>query len=123
LLRTKSGITKVYFSELPKDVQNVSLRFCDATGKASRNASTSESTNHATPFRFRLPIGLRALSKKSSTSENRYYRKHTPAAELMVIREINFHKAFLLGPIIAIVLFAVVWARFKITAIREQSSK
>jgi len=33
---------------------------------------------------------------------------------LMVRREINFHWAFLAGiAIIAIVLFAIVWARFK----------
>ena len=32
----------------------------------------------------------------------------------MMIREFNFHKAFLAGiVIIAIVLFAIVWARFK----------
>ncbi len=31
-----------------------------------------------------------------------------------MIREFNFHKAFLAGTaIIAIVLFAIVWARFK----------
>ena len=32
----------------------------------------------------------------------------------MMIREFNFHKAFLAGTaIIACVLFAIVWARFK----------
>jgi hypothetical protein len=41
--------------------------------------------------------------------------KHTPGpAESMVIREFNFHKAFLAGTaIIAIVLFTVVWRRFQ----------
>ena len=41
--------------------------------------------------------------------------KHTPGpAESMMIREFNFHKAFLAGiAIIACVLFAIVWARFK----------
>ena len=54
-------------------------------------------------------------SQKSSTSENRYYRgTHTRAAEKMILREFAFHKAFLVGTaIIASVLFAIVWARFK----------
>jgi hypothetical protein len=35
-------------------------------------------------------------------------------AESMAIQEINFHKAFLAGmAIIASMLFAIVWARFK----------
>jgi hypothetical protein len=57
-----------------------------------------------------------ALSKKSSRErESILQGKHTPgSAELMVRREFNFHWAFLAGiAIIASVLFAIVWARFK----------
>jgi hypothetical protein len=52
--------------------------------------------------------------KKLDERESILQGKHTPGpAELMVIREINFHKAFLAGTaIIASVLFAIVWARF-----------
>ena len=41
--------------------------------------------------------------------------KHTPGpAELSVIREFNFHWVFLaVIAIVAIVLFAIVWRRFK----------
>src|SRR6266536_4212396 len=36
VLKTKSGITKVYFTELPKGCSGtVSLRFCDANWKGS----------------------------------------------------------------------------------------
>ena len=54
-------------------------------------------------------------SKKLDERESILQGKHTPGpAELMVTREINFHKAFLAGiAIIASVLFAIVWARFK----------
>ena len=41
--------------------------------------------------------------------------KQTPGpAEKMILREFDFHKAYLAGiAIIAIVLFAIVWARVK----------
>src|SRR6266496_5509544 len=52
VLKTKSGITKVYFTELPKDVQE---RFHYGSATPTRKAVTqridkAESTNHATPF-------------------------------------------------------------------------
>ena len=119
VLRTKTGISKVYFAELPKDVQE---RFhygsATPTGKAvTQRIDKAESANHAAdPLVPIVPISLRNKSRKSSTSGNRSYRGNTrPApAELMMIREFNFHKAFLAGiAIIACALFAIVWARFK----------
>ena len=117
VLRTKTGISKVYFVELPRDVQE---RFhygsATPTGKAvTQRIDKAESTNHATPFVSAADRFASFVEKKLDERESILQGKHTPGpAELMVIREINFHKAFLAGiAIIAIVLFAVVWRRFK----------
>jgi hypothetical protein len=117
VLRTKSGITKVYFVELPKDVQE---RFhhgsATPTGKAvTQRIDKAESVQHATPFVSAADKFASFVEKKLDERESILQGKHTPGpAELMVTREINFHKAFLAGTaIIAIVLFAIVWARFK----------
>ena len=71
VLRTKTGISKVYFAELPKDVQD---RF--HYGPSTPNGKTvtqridkAESANHPDGFDS-LPIGLRKKSRKSSTSGN-----------------------------------------------------
>ena len=116
VIRTKTGISKIYFVELPKDVQE---RFhygsATPTGKAvTQRIDKAESANHADPLsaadRF-----AQQVAKKLDERESILQGKHTPGpAELMVIRELNFHKAFLAGTaIIASVLFAIVWARFK----------
>ena len=116
VLRTKTGISKVYFAELPKDVQE---RFhygsATPTGKAvTQRIDKAEGVNRPDPLsaadRF-----AQQVAKKLDERESILQGKHTPGpAELMVAREINFHKAFLAGiAIIAIVLFAIVWARFK----------
>ena len=120
VLKTKSGITKVYFAELPKDVQE---RFhygsATPTGKAvTQRIDKAESASHAAAS---FDAGTFAdkfaqkVEKKLDERESILQGKHTPGpAELMVIREFNFHKAFLAGiAIIATVLFAIVWARFK----------
>jgi hypothetical protein len=119
VLRTKTGISKVYFVELPKDVQ---ARFhygsATPTGKAvTQRIDKAETANHATLF-FGADSAdkfAERVAKKLDERESILQGKHTPgSAELMVIREFNFHKAFLAGiAIIAIVLFAIVWARFK----------
>src|SRR5262245_48862870 len=120
LLRTKSGISKVYFTELPKDVQE---RFhygsATPTGQAvTQRIDKAESANHAPAFfdanTFADKFAQR-VEKRLDERESILQGKHTPgSAELMVMREINFHKAFLAGiAIIACVLFAIVWARFK----------
>jgi len=116
VLRTKTGISKVYFAELPKDVQE---RFhygsATPTGKAvTQRIDKAESANHAAAFvdgdRF-----AQQVAKKLDERESILQGKHMPGlAESMMIREFNFHKAFLAGTaIIASVLFAIVWARFK----------
>ena len=120
VLRTKTGISKIYFVELPKDVQE---RFhhgsATPTGKAvTQRIDKAESADHAAAF---FDAGTFAdkfaekVSKKLDERESILQGKHTPGpAELMVTREINFHKAFLAGiAIIASVLFAIVWRRFK----------
>jgi hypothetical protein len=117
VIKTKTGISKIYFVELPKDVQE---RFhygsATPTGKAvTQRIDKAESTNHPTPFVSAADRFASFVEKKLDERESILQGKHTPSsAELMVIREFNFHKAFLAGTaIIASVLFAIVWARFK----------
>jgi hypothetical protein len=120
VLRTKSGISKVYFAELLKDVQE---RFrsgsATPTGKAvTQRIDKAESANHAAEFFDAGTFAGRFAQKVATKLDEResiLQRKHTPgSAESMVIREFNWQKAFLAGTaIIASVLFAIVWARFK----------
>ena len=120
VLRTKTGISKVYFVELPKDVQE---RFhygsATPTGKAvAQRIDKAENANHAAPSFDGGTLAdkfAQQVAKKLDERESILQGKHTPGpAELSVIREFNFHKAFLAGiAIIACVLFAIVWARFK----------
>jgi hypothetical protein len=120
VLRTKTGISKVYFVELPKDVQE---RFHHGsampTGKAvTQHIDNAESASHAAAS---FDAGTFAdkfaqkVEKKLDERESILQGKHTPGpAETTILREFAFHKAFLAGTaIIAIVLFAVVWARVK----------
>ena len=117
VLRTKTGISKVYFAELPKDVQE---RFhygsATPTGKAvTQRIDKAESTSHATPFVSGADRFASFVEKKLDERESILQGKHTPGpAELMVRREINFHWAYLAGiAIVASVLFAIVWRRVK----------
>jgi hypothetical protein len=120
VLTTKTGLSTVYFAELPKDVQE---RFhygsATPTGKAvTQRIDKAESANNATAFFDGATFAdkfAEKVEKKLDERESILQGKHTPgSAELMVMREINFHKAFLVGTaIIASVLFAIVWARFK----------
>src|SRR5438874_9060825 len=107
VIRTKTGISKIYFVELPKDVQE---RFHYGSATPTGKAVTQRIGGESAVDRF-----AQQVQKKLDERESILQGKHTPGpAESMVIREINFHKAFLAGTaIIAIVLFAVVWARFK----------
>jgi hypothetical protein len=122
VLRTKTGISKVYFAELPKDVQE---RFhygsAAPTGQAvTQRIDKAESADHAPAFfdagttadKFAEKVAKK-LDERQAILEGK--RTGTPGpAESMVLREFAFHKAFLAGTaIIAIVLFAIVWARFK----------
>ena len=107
VIRTKTGISKIYFVELPKEVQE---RFHYGSATPTGKAVTQRIGGESAVDRF-----AQQVQKKLDNRESILQGKHTPGpAELMVTREINFHKAFLAGTaIIAIVLFAVVWARFK----------
>ena len=120
VLRTKTGISKVYFVELPKDVQE---RFhygsATPTGKAvTQRIEEAENANRADPSFDGSTLAdkfAQQVAKKLDERESILQGKHTPGpAELSVIREINFHWAYLAGiAIIATVLFAIVWRRFK----------
>jgi superfamily II RNA helicase len=117
VLRTKTGISKVYFVELPKDVQE---RFHYATAAPTGKAVTqridkAESAKPAAAFVSDADRFAQQVAKKLDERESILQGKHTPGpAETTILREFAFHKAFLAGTaIIAIVLFAVVWARVK----------
>ena len=116
VLRTNSGITKLYFAELPKEVQE---RFHHGSATPTGKAVTQRTDERGGVIgAFGLSDADRfaeKVAKKLDERESILQGKHTPGpAELMVRREINFHWAFLAGTaIIATVLFAIVWARFK----------
>jgi hypothetical protein len=117
VLRTRSGITKVYFVEVPKDVQE---RFhygsATQTGKAvTQPVGKTESANQPTAYVDFAEKFAERVATKLDERESILQGKHTPGpAELAVIREFNWQKAFLAGiAIIACVLFGIVWARFK----------
>src|SRR5215470_8951925 len=107
VLRTKTGISKVYFVELPKDVQE---RFHYGSATPTRKAPTQPIDGVDAADRF-----AQLVQKKLDERESILQGKHTPGpGELQVRREFNFHWAFLAGTaIIATVLFAVVWRRFQ----------
>ena len=116
VLRTKTGISKVYFAELPKDVQE---QFHHGSATPTRKAVTQHidkaqnaDADAGLDFADRF---AQKVAKKLDDRESILQGKHTPGpAELMVRQEINFHWGFLAGTaIIASVLFAIVWARFK----------
>ena len=133
VIKTKTGISKIYFLELPKDVQE---RFhygsAPPTGKAvTQRLDEAESTKPAagsvdaagfaqqvatqlgeSADRFAQQVATK-LEERESILQGK--QPKTPSrAELMARQEINFHWAFLAGTaIIATVLFAIVWARFK----------
>jgi hypothetical protein len=107
VIKTKTGLSKIYFVELPKDVQE---RFHYGSATPTGKAVTQRIDGESLADRF---AGL--VEKKLDERESILQGKHTPgSAELMVRREFNFHWAFLAGTaVIASVLFAIVWARFK----------
>jgi hypothetical protein len=122
VLRTKSGITKVYFVELPKEVQE---RFhygsSTPTGKAVTQRIDKVESAKPIPLGTAAAFGegadrlVQKAEKMLDERESILKGKHTPGpAESSILREFAFHKAFLAGTgIIAIVLFAIVWRRFK----------
>src|SRR5262249_20780259 len=117
VLRTKTGISKVYFVELPKDVQErFHYRSATPTGKAvTQRIDKAESAKPAPTFVDAADKFAQQVATKLDEREAMLQGKHTPGpAETMILREFAFHKAFLAGTaIVACVLFAVVWARVK----------
>jgi hypothetical protein len=107
VIKTKTGLSKIYFVELPKDVQE---RFHYGSATPTGKAVTQRIDGESLADRF-----ASFVEKKLDERESILQGKHTPGpAELNVRREFNFHWAFLAGTaIIASVLFAIVWARFK----------
>ncbi len=120
VVKTKSGISKVYFVELPKDVQE---RFhygsAPPTGKAGTQrigeAESAKPSSTVVDGTTAVDKFAQRVSKELEEREAILQGKHTPGpAETAILREFTFHKAFLaVTAIIAIVLFAVVWARVK----------
>jgi hypothetical protein len=133
VIKTKTGISKIYFVELPKDVQG---RFhygsATPTGKAvTQRIDEAESAKHAAAFvdadglaqqvatklgesaeRFNQQVAT-MLEERESILHGKQAKTRSPA-ESMMIQGVNFHWAFLAGTaVIASVLFAIVWARFK----------
>ena len=107
VIKTKTGLSKIYFVELPKDVQE---RFHYGSATPTGKAVTQRIDGESLADRF---AGF--VEKKLDERESILQGKHTPGpAELMVRREINFHWAYLaVIAIVAIVLFTVVWRRFQ----------
>jgi len=117
VIKTKTGISKIYFVELPKDVQE---RFHYGSGTPTGKAVTqrideAQSAKHADQYVSFADRFAQQVQKRLDERESILQGKHTPGpAELSVRKEVNFHWAFLAGTaVIASVLFAVVWARFK----------
>ena len=120
VLRTKTGISKVYFVELPKDVQE---RFhygsAAPTGKAVTQridkAESAKPSSTVVDGTTAVDKFAQRVSKELEEREAILQGKHTPGpAETAILREFTFHKAFLaVTAIVAIVLFAIVWRRFK----------
>src|SRR5437879_11449795 len=118
VLRTKTGISKVYFAELPKDVQE---RFhygsATPTGKAVTQridkAESAKPSSTVVDGTTAVDKFAQRVSKELDEREAILQGKHTPGpAETAILREFTFHKAFLaVTAIVAAVLFAIVWPR------------
>src|SRR6266705_3485066 len=120
VIKTKTGISKIYFVELPKDVQE---RFhyvsTTTTGKAVTQridkAESAKPSSTVVDGTTAVDKFAQRVSKELEEREAILQGKHTPGpAETAILREFTFHKAFLaVTAIVAAVLFAIVWARFK----------
>ena len=107
VIKTKTGLSKIYFAELPKDVQE---RFHYGSAAPTGKAVTQVIDGQSFADKF-----AERVQKRLDEREAILQGKHTPGpAELSVIREFNFHWVFLaVIAIVAIVLFTVVWRRFQ----------
>ena len=107
VVRTKTGISKIYFVELPKDVQE---RFHYGSSTPTGKAVTQVIDGQSFADKF-----AERVQKRLDEREAILQGKHTPGpAELSVIREFNFHWVYLgVIAIVTIVLFTLVWRRFQ----------
>ena len=107
VIKTKTGISKIYFVELPKDVQE---RFHYGSVTPTGKSVTQVIDGQILADKF-----AERVQKRLDEREAILQGKHTPGpAELSVIREFNFHWVYLaVIAIVAIVLFTVVWRRFQ----------
>ena len=107
VIKTKTGLSKIYFVELPKDVQE---RFHDGSATPTGKAVTQIIDGESSADKF-----AQRVQKKLDERESILKGTHTPGpAELSVIREFNFHWVYLaVIAIVSIVLFTVVWRRFQ----------
>ena len=107
VIKTKTGLSKIYFAELPKDVQE---RFHYGSATPTGTAVTQRIDGESLADKFATFV-----EKKLDERESILQGKHTPGpAELSVIREFNFHWVYLaVIATVAIVLFTVVWRRFQ----------
>jgi hypothetical protein len=84
VLKTKTGISKVYFVELPKTFRNAFITAARRhLERQSRNGSTSPKAPSPPPRSSMArmpPISLRNEFQKSSTSGKRYHRGNTHPA-------------------------------------------
>jgi len=120
VIKTKTGISKIYFVELPKDVQE---RFhygsATPTGKTVTQrigeAESAKPSSTVVDGTTAVDKFAQRVSKELEEREAILQGKHTPGpAETAILREFTFHKAFLaVTAIVAAVLFAIVWARVK----------
>jgi len=107
VVKTKTGLSKIYFAELPKDVQE-RFYYGSSTPMEQAGKQVIDGQSFADKFAERV-------QKRLDEREAILQGKHTPGpGELSVIREFNFHWVFLaVIAIVAIVLFTVVWRRFQ----------
>jgi len=107
VIKTKTGLSKIYFAELPKDVQE-RFHYGSSTPTGKAGTQVIDGQSFADKFAERV-------QKRLDEREAILQGKHTPGpAELSVIREFNFHWVFLaVIAIVAIVLFTLVWRRFQ----------
>src|SRR5262249_33181079 len=107
VIKTKTGLSKIYFTELPKDVQE---RFHYGSATPTGKAVTQRIGGESGVDRFGSFV-QKQLDEREGILQG---EQTTGPAELQMKREFNFHWVFLaVIAIVAIVLFAVVWRRFQ----------
>jgi len=92
VVKTKTGLSKIYFAELPKDVQQ---RFYYGSSTPTEQAGTQVIDGQTFADKF-----AERVQKRLDEREAILQGKHTPGpGELSVIREFNFHWGLTLSSI------------------------